>query len=72
MEATNKDVERFYKKPYTNPPKFNVGRPKGSKKKTKAEESFRETYGFYSRSDREMDEFLKWKSGEKGFCIKKK
>ena len=71
MEANNSDVKRFYgaplKKHYAHPPKFGSVK----KRKSKNEEHFRETYGFYPRSDREMDEFLKWKSGEKGFYTKK-
>ncbi len=66
MEATNKDLERVYKKRYENPPKFSAGRPRGSKMRSKDEERFRTTYGMYG-SEEQLKQFLSWEKSMKHF-----
>lgn len=65
MEATNKDVKKFYGVPLKkHVPKFNLVK---EERRNKNEEAFKKVYSRYPRDERELNEFLKWRKGDSGF-----
>ena len=67
----DEDMAKFYGAPLKkHTPKFQGVMREKKEKHSKQEEAFYKVYATYPKTERELDEFLKWKSGEKGFCTK--